>query len=72
MSCVSRYYFKASEGFRRLRTERHGVVSFEYVIVAACVVTAIGAAFGTDAGAGIAAALTSILNSITGALPTAV
>jgi pilus assembly protein Flp/PilA len=70
--CVSRYYFKASKEFRRLRAERHGVVSFEYVLVAACVVAAIGAAFGTDAGAGLAAALTSILNSIIGALPAAV
>ena len=35
----------------RLRTDKDGVVSFEYVIVAACIVAAVAAAFGgTGAG----------------------
>ena len=33
-----KYYVKASEAVRRLRTDKDGVVSFEYVIVAAFVV----------------------------------
>jgi pilus assembly protein Flp/PilA len=59
-----RYFVRASEALSRLRRERHGVASFEYVAVAACVVAAVGAAFGTDAGAGIAAALGNMLNAI--------
>jgi Flp pilus assembly pilin Flp len=31
------YYIKAAEGLKRLRTDEHGVVSLEYVIVGACV-----------------------------------
>ena len=31
----------------RLRADKDGVVSFEYVIVAACIVAAVAAAFGT-------------------------
>ena len=63
-----RCYAKTFQALSRLRTERHGVVSFEYVLVAACVVAAVVAAFGTNAGAGIAAALTNIVNAISTAL----
>ncbi len=63
-----RCYAKASQALSRLRTERHGVVSFEYVLVAASVVAAVVAAFGTSAGAGIAAALTNMVNAISTAL----
>jgi Flp pilus assembly pilin Flp len=48
---------------RRLRSDNAGVVSFEYVIVAACIVAAVGAAFGT-AGAG------PIFNALSGAITT--
>lgn len=61
---VSRYRLKTSEALRRLRWEADGVASFEYVVVTACVVAAAGLAFGTDAGAGIAASLTTMLNAI--------
>ena len=44
-----KYYVKTSEALLRLRTDKDGVVSFEYVIVAACVVAAVVAAFGTGA-----------------------
>jgi pilus assembly protein Flp/PilA len=42
---------------KALRSDQAGVVSFEYIIVAACVVGAVAAAFGTGAGAGIQTAL---------------
>ena len=42
-----KFYVKASEAVRRLRTDNDGVVSFEYVIVAVCIVVAVIAAFGT-------------------------
>ncbi|MGY4602864.1 pilus assembly protein Flp/PilA [Bradyrhizobium sp. USDA 4474] len=32
-----KYYFKATEALKRLRTDKDGVVSLEYVIVGACV-----------------------------------
>ncbi|WP_349629502.1 hypothetical protein [Bradyrhizobium manausense] len=62
----------AIEAFRRLRSDNGGVVSFEYVIVAACIVGAVAAAFGTGAGGGIATALGTAINSITTAITTAV
>ena len=41
-----------------------GVVSFEYVIVAACVVGAVGLAFGTGAGGAIKVALSNAISAI--------
>ena len=49
-----KYYVKTTEALKRLRTDKDGVVSFEYVIVAACVVAAVVAAFGTGASGAIA------------------
>ena len=43
-----KYYIKTTEALKRLRTDQDGVVSFEYVIVAACIVAAVVAVFGTD------------------------
>ena len=40
------FYIKTSEALKRLRTDKDGVVSFEYVIVAACMVAAVVTAFG--------------------------
>jgi pilus assembly protein Flp/PilA len=67
-----KYYINTSEALRRLRTDKDGVVSFEYVIVAACIVGAVAAAFGTDATTGIgkalATAITAISTKVTGAV----
>jgi len=57
------------ESVKRLSTDKDGVVSFEYVIVAACVVAAVVAAFGTGAGGGIATALTNALTAIIAQIP---
>ena len=48
-----------------LRADRRGVMSFEYVIVAACVVASVVAAFSTTNATGIGRALTTMINSIT-------
>ena len=64
-----KYYIKTTEAFRRLLTDKNGVVSFEYVIVAACVVAAVLAAFGTDTTKGIGKALSDELAKIVGKLP---
>ena len=67
-----KYYVKASDMLERLRNDKDGVVSFEYVIVAACVVGAVAAAFGTGATGGIGAALTTGLTAVMTAFTTAI
>jgi pilus assembly protein Flp/PilA len=57
------------EAALRLRDNQDGVVSFEYVIVAACIVAAVLAAFGTDATSGIGKALSGEITKIVGKLP---
>ena len=47
-----KFYVKASETLRQLRSDKNGVVSFEYVIVAAAIVGAVALAFGTAGGTG--------------------
>jgi pilus assembly protein Flp/PilA len=60
-----KYYIKTREAVERLRTDKDGVVSFEYVIVAACVVAAVVIVFGTANGTGpIATALTDAIAAI--------
>lgn len=63
------YYIKATETLKNLRDDKAGVVSFEYVIVAACVVVAVVAAFGTDASSGIGLALKNALAGIVAKIP---
>ena len=54
-----------TEAFKHLRTDENGVVSFEYIIVAACIIGAVVAAFGTGSGGAIATALTGGITAIT-------
>ncbi|WGR92973.1 hypothetical protein MTX26_24030 [Bradyrhizobium sp. ISRA443] len=49
---------------KRLRADKDGVISFEYVIIAACIVTAVGAAFNTGASGPMKDALTGAVNTI--------
>jgi len=60
------------ESVKRLSRDEDGVVSFEYVIVAACIVGAVAAAFGTGAAGGIGTALTTGLTAVTTAFTTAI
>ena len=62
-----RYYVKATEALKRLRTDKDGVVSFEYVIVAVCIIAAVLAAFGTNTSTGIGSALSNGIAQITSA-----
>ncbi|MBR0690076.1 hypothetical protein JQ594_29495 [Bradyrhizobium manausense] len=64
-------YVQTTEALKAFRANENGVVSFEYVIVAACIVGAVAAAFGTTAGGGIGAALTSAIAKITAAITAA-
>jgi pilus assembly protein Flp/PilA len=54
---------------KNLSKDQDGVVSFEYVLVAGCVVAAVAVAFGTSAGGAIADALTAAITSIVSKLP---
>ena len=62
-------YIAISEAIKSLRDNTRGVVSFEYVIVAACIVAAVITAFGATGG-DIAGALTGAINKITTKLGT--
>jgi pilus assembly protein Flp/PilA len=63
-----KYYIKTTEALKSLRDDSKGVVSFEYVIVAACIVGAVIAAFGTGAGGTISQALSGAIVKITAAI----
>ncbi|MHC2335512.1 hypothetical protein [Bradyrhizobium sp. USDA 4454] len=65
-------YIKVTEALSRLRTDKDGVVSFEYVIVAACIVAAVAAAFGTGTGTGIGQILSDSITKISTAVGNAV
>jgi Flp pilus assembly pilin Flp len=68
-----KYYVKATEALKRLRADQDGVVSFEYIIVACCIIGAVAAVFsGTGAGtvgATLKTGLTNISAAFTAALP---
>ena len=61
-----KHYINTRKALLRLSTDKDGVVSLEYVIVAACVVTVVIAAFNT--GGSLPAALTTGFTKITTAM----
>jgi pilus assembly protein Flp/PilA len=65
-------YIGIREAALRLRDNQDGVVSFEYVIVAACIVAAVAAAFGTGGTGPIKTALTGAITAISSSVTTAV
>ena len=60
------------EAALRLRDNQDGVVSFEYVIVAACIVAAVGLAFGTKGAGPIFDALSGAIKSVSDKVTAAV
>ena len=52
-----KYYIKTTEALKRLRADQDGVVSFEYIIVAVCIIGAVSAVFGIGAAGAIGVAL---------------
>lgn len=64
-----KHYIKTTEALKRLRTDKDGVVSFEYVIVAFAIVSAVALAFGTATGGAIKDALTTAITAIIAKLP---
>lgn len=67
-----RYRVKSTDALKRLRTDKDGVVSFEYVMLAACIVGSVTAAFGTGVGGAVATALASAINAISAVIGAAV
>ena len=66
-----KYYIKTNEALKDLRSDAAGVVSFEYVIVAACVVGAVFLAFGTGANGAMTQALSDAITNIMSKVATA-
>ncbi|MGY3492295.1 MULTISPECIES: hypothetical protein [Bradyrhizobium] len=67
-----KYYIKSAEAFKRLRADQDGVVSFEYVIVAACIIVAVGAAFGLSGSGALSSGLSSAISAVVAKLTSAV
>jgi pilus assembly protein Flp/PilA len=65
-----KYYVRTTEALKRLSTDKDGVVSFEYVIVAACIIAVVAVAFSNTGALGTA--LSNGLTAIGTALTTAV
>jgi pilus assembly protein Flp/PilA len=65
-----RYRVNSTDALKRLGADNDGVVSLEYVIVTAFVVTSVSAAFKTAATASITNALTSAMSKIGNAVST--
>jgi pilus assembly protein Flp/PilA len=61
-----KYYIETAEALKSLRDDKKGVVSFEYIIVAACIVAVVIAVFKTDNS--IKTALTTGITTITTAM----
>ena len=59
-----KYYVNTREALKHLRADLNGVVSFEYVIVAVCIIAAVLAAYGTTTGTGIGSALSGGIGKI--------
>jgi hypothetical protein len=66
-----KYYVKSTEALKRLSADQDGVVSFEYIIVAVCIIGAVGAVFGGGAAGQIGLALTNGITQITAAFTAA-
>jgi Flp pilus assembly pilin Flp len=54
-----KYYLKTTEALKRLRTEKDGVVSLEYVIVGACVCAVVLLLFNGTGSSTLSGALNS-------------
>ena len=68
---MMKYYIQTTEALKRLRADQDGVVSFEYVIVAACIIVAVGAAFGLSGGGALSSGLSSAISAVVAKLTAA-
>jgi len=64
-------YIQATEALKSLRSDQTGVVSFEYIIVAACIIATVALVFTASGNNTISGALSTGIGAITTALSTA-
>ena len=62
-------YTKTTEALKRLRPDQDGIISFEYVVVAFCVVATVLVVFGTGGNSTISNALNNAIGAIVNQLP---
>jgi hypothetical protein len=67
-----KYYIKTTEALKSLRADIRGSISFEWVIVAACVVAAVIYAFGPTGSGNLGTALSGAISTIAGKVGSAV
>lgn len=67
-----KYYIETKEALKSLRADQDGVVSFEYIIVAVCIIGAVSAVFGIGAQGAIGQALAGGIAAITAAFQAAI
>ncbi|MET3837944.1 hypothetical protein [Bradyrhizobium sp. OAE829] len=60
---------KFLDSVKTLAKDEAGVVSFEYILVAACVIIGVGFAFGTDTSGNLATSLSTAVSSVIAKLP---
>jgi len=65
-------YRKARDLVERLRTDQNGMVSFEYIIVAICIIGAVSLAFGTGTNGLIYQALSHGISAVTSEFTSAI
>ena len=57
-------YIKSRDALRQLRNDKAGTVSWEYILVAALVIVAVGTAFGPGATGAVEVALKNGITTI--------
>nr|WP_249129629.1 hypothetical protein [Bradyrhizobium japonicum] len=67
-----RYYVRSIDELKSLRADKDGVVSFEYVILAACIITMVAAVFNVGTSGTIKNTLSNAMSTIGTAVITAV
>ena len=64
-----KYYIKTTEALRQLRADQDGIVSFEYVVVAFCIVATVLVVFGTGGNTAISNGLNAAISAVVSQLP---
>jgi len=62
-----KYYVKSREALKRLRADNDGVVSFEYIIVATCIIIVVIAVYNGPGANSISGALSTGIGQVVGA-----
>ena len=63
-----KFYVRSREAMRRLVTDNEGVISFEYVVLAACIVGVVLAVFGGSTNSVMYQALNNAITTIANAV----